>query len=128
MAATSFGSRYPSVTGPKRGESGLAVSSRTCSAVMARRAAIDAAPAPVANLTPSGSASERARGVMDPISDPLSMMAPAIRSFESGEATWALTEIEPADSPAIVTLFGSPPNAAMFACTQRRAAFWSRRP
>ena len=116
------------MTGPKRGESGRAVSSTTCSAVMARRAAIEDAPAPVANLTPSGSASARGRGVRDPMSDPLSMMAPAIRFFESGETTWALTEIEPADSPAIVTLAGSPPKAAMFACTQRRAAFWSRRP
>ena len=47
---------------------------------------------------------------------------------ESGEASWALTEIEPADSPATVTRCGSPPNAAMFFCTQRSAAFWSSSP
>ena len=45
-------------------------------------------------------------------------MPPAIRSFDRGDTTCALTEIEPADSPAIVTRFGSPPNAAMFWLTQ----------
>jgi len=30
--------------------------------------------------------------------------------------------IAPADSPKIVTLAGSPPNWAMFSCTQRRPA------
>ena len=59
---------------------------------------------------------------------PLSQMAPAIRPFDSGEAMCALTEIDPADSPAIVTRFGSPPNAAMFFCTHCSAATWSRRP
>ena len=44
-------------------------------------------------------------------------MAPAIRPFDSGEAISALTAIDPADSPAMVTFFGSPPNAAMFCCT-----------
>ena len=53
---------------------------------------------------------------------PLSPIAPAIRPFDSGDAISALTEIDPADSPAIVTFFGSPPNAAMFARTQRSAA------
>ena len=53
---------------------------------------------------------------------PLSPMAPAIRPFDSGDAISALTEIDPADSPAIVTFFGSPPNAAMLACTHRSAA------
>ena len=43
-------------------------------------------------------------------------MAPAIRSLESGEAICALTAIDPADSPAIVTRCGSPPKAAMFFC------------
>lgn len=31
----------------------------------------------------------------------------------------------PADWPNRVTLFGSPPKALMFSCTQRRAASWS---
>ena len=53
---------------------------------------------------------------------PLSPMAPAINPFDSGDAISAQTEIDPADSPAIVTFFGSPPNAAMLACTQRSAA------
>ena len=62
-----------------------------------------------------------------PVIAPLSPMAPAMRSFESGEAISALTETEPADSPAMVTLFGSPPKAAMFSRTQRSAAAWSSR-
>ena len=41
---------------------------------------------------------------------------------ESGEAIWALTEIEPADSPKMVTLAGSPPKAAMLRLTQASAA------
>ena len=53
---------------------------------------------------------------------PLSPIAPAIKSFESGDAMIALTEIDPADSPAIVTFAGSPPKAAMFSRTQRSAA------
>ena len=42
--------------------------------------------------------------------------------FDSGETISALTEMDPADSPAIVTRAGSPPKAAMFFCThsQRR--------
>ena len=56
------------------------------------------------------------------IAAPLSPIAPAIRSFDSGDAISALTEIEPADSPAMVTLRGSPPKAEMFARTQASAA------
>jgi len=61
-------------------------------------------------------------GGLVPMYDPLSPIAPAIRSFESGEAIWALTETDPADSPPIVILSGSPPNAAMFRFTQSSAA------
>mgnify|MGYP001620059683 CR=1 FL=1 len=39
-----------------------------------------------------------------------------------GEAISALTEQEPADSPAIVTLCGLPPNGAIFSHTQPSAA------
>ena len=46
----------------------------------------------------------------------------------SREAISALTEMEPADSPAIVTCRGSPPNAAMFRCTHCSAATWSSIP
>ena len=59
---------------------------------------------------------------------PLSPIAPAIRPLESGDAISALTEIDPADSPATVTRSGSPPKAAMFFCTHRRAATWSSNP
>ncbi len=45
-----------------------------------------------------------------------------------GEATRSLTLIPPADSPKIVTLETSPPNAAMFCCTHLSAAIWSSRP
>ena len=34
----------------------------------------------------------------------------------------------PADSPAMVTLDGSPPNAAMLSCTHCSAATWSSMP
>ena len=44
--------------------------------------------------------------------EPLSPIAPLSKSFAKGEAICALTEAEPADSPAIVTRFGSPPKAA----------------
>ena len=59
-------------------------------------------------------------GKMEP---PLSPIAPAIRPFDNGEAICALTAIEPADSPAIVTRFGSPPNFEILACTHFKAAF-----
>lgn len=38
------------------------------------------------------------------------------------------TLIAPADWPNSVTLSGSPPKAAMFSCTQCRAATWSSSP
>ena len=55
-------------------------------------------------------------------------MAPAIKPFASGEIICALTENEPADSPAMVTRAGSPPNAAIFWFTHCSAAAWSIRP
>ena len=39
-----------------------------------------------------------------------------------------MTLSPPADSPAIVTFAGSPPNAAMLRFTQRKAAIWSSSP
>ena len=59
---------------------------------------------------------------------PLSPMALAKRPRARGEAIWALTEKEPADSPKMVMLVGSPPKAAMLRLTQARAAVWSMRP
>ena len=101
----------------KRMPCALAAASWSCCGVMARSAASESAPAAAANLTPFCSASASGRGGRLAIAAPLSQIAPAIRFLESGEAISALTEIDPADSPAIVTRFGSPPNAAMFFCT-----------
>jgi len=39
-----------------------------------------------------------------------------------------MTEPPPADSPAMVTLDGSPPNWQMLSFTQARASAWSRMP
>ena len=106
----------------------MAAASSTCSAVIARSAATEEASTLSANRAPSRSASARGWGVSVPMSEPLSRMPPAIRSFDRGETTCPLTEIDPADSPAIVTRFGSPPNAAMFRLTQWSASLWSSRP
>ena len=59
---------------------------------------------------------------------PLSPIARTKSPFASGEATSALTEAEPADSPKIVTLSGSPPKAAMLRFTHWSAAIWSMSP
>src|SRR6185437_11212253 len=53
---------------------------------------------------------------------PLSPIACLNKPFERGDAINALTDIDPADSPKIVTLAGSPPNAAIFLRTHSRAA------
>src|SRR4051812_14926078 len=45
-----------------------------------------------------------------------------------GEAVSQHTEVAPADCPAIVTRFGSPPNAAMLRLTQRSASILSSSP
>ena len=55
-------------------------------------------------------------------------MAPVMSRRESGEAICAHTDLEPADSPAMVMCWGFPPNDAMLSRTQRRAAAWSSRP
>ena len=102
----------------------LPAASSSFSAGIARSAASEAAPSCVANWTPSASVSASGRaGSVRPMIAPLSPIAPAIRPFDSGEAICALTEAEPADSPAIVTRFGSPPKAAMFSLhpDERRA-------
>ena len=48
--------------------------------------------------------------------------------FDSGDCRLAITAVAPPDWPKIVTLPGSPPNAAAFRCTQRSAACWSMMP
>src|SRR5512144_2421646 len=110
------------MVGVGKGVPGFAVASRSCCAGIARSAASDAAPTLVANLIPFCSASARGTADNVPRTDPLSPIAPAIRCFDNGEAIWVLTESDPADSPAIVTLFGSPPKAAIFRRTHRKAA------
>src|SRR5215831_12149059 len=121
-----FGKKYPSTVGEGNGVPGLPVASRSFSAGIARRAARELAPTLAANLTPLCSPSDSGTADSVLMMDPLSPITPAIRPLDSGEAIWALNDVDPADSPAMVTRLGSPPNAAMFCCTQRRAAFWSR--
>ena len=45
-----------------------------------------------------------------------------------GDASSKLTDMAPADCPAMVTFRGSPPKAAIFRWTHFRAAIWSIRP
>jgi hypothetical protein len=56
------------------------------------------------------------------------MIARRKRFFASGEAMARPTFVAPDDWPKIVIRSGSPPNAAIFAFTQRRAACWSSKP
>src|SRR5262245_43942390 len=96
---------------------------------MARRALRSAAETKDANAVPVASALSRDTGArVGLMSAPDSPIAPAMRFLERGDAICALTEVEPADSPAMVTRFGSPPNAAMFFCTHASAAAWSSSP
>ena len=111
----------------------------TFSAGSARSAASAAASSPVmplafANATPTSSADglppgaaflRKRVGNSPSRPPPDSMIALWNRPFASGEVRSISTEPPPADSPNTVTLRGSPPNAAMFACTQRIAASWS---
>ena len=56
------------------------------------------------------------------------MMARWKRAGASGVAMrWAIAS-PPADCPKAVTLAGSPPNAPMLRCTQRKASSWSSSP
>ena len=59
---------------------------------------------------------------------PLSLIARSKSPRLPGDTTWKQTSKEPADSPKMVTLSGSPPNAEMLARTHSSAARWSRRP
>ena len=123
--------KYPSIVMGKRPIPPIppfVAASSSFSALTARNSASDFAPSAAANLTPSRSACSSGTARNVPRIEPLSPIAPAIKPFDKGEAIWALTETEPADSPAIVTRRGSPPKAAMFRCTHRNAAFWSSKP
>ena len=59
---------------------------------------------------------------------PLSEIAFWNSPFAAGDAPSMLTAIPPADSPKIVTLRGSPPNAAMLSLTHARPAIMSCSP
>ncbi len=62
-------------------------------------------------------------GVRDgPKEPPLCEIAPWNSPAASGDAASIETEIPPADSPKIVTLFGSPPKAAILSCTHCKPA------
>ena len=87
------------------------------------------APTAWANLTPFCSVSARVGvGMVVEKNAPLSPIARANSPLASGEAICALTENDPADSPAIVTCAGSPPNCAMLSRTHSTARRWSSRP
>ena len=69
-----------------------------------------------------------AAGRGGPKEPPLSEIAPSKRPFASGDAHSMLTAIPPADSPKMVTLLGSPPNAAMFFLIHCKPAIMSSSP
>jgi hypothetical protein len=86
-----------------------------------RQAAVwSAQPALVAKVSPAFSAV--ASGVCLGAKSPLCTTALSNSPRAPGEATCAKTAVPPADSPAIVTLVGSPPNWRMLCLTQRNAA------
>src|ERR1700731_1392343 len=108
------------MSGPKRGGGGVvfAVAAwRMSSAESLRRLArVEVLKADWAKATLRCSRVSRGGAVRPgpPRAPPLSPIALAKRPRARGEAIWALTEMEPADSPKMVTLLGSPPKAAMF--------------
>ena len=105
------------------------IAARTCCEVLPRRQAGAVAgsgqPAAAANAVPLAPAASRVRPRLE---HPLCAMARANRPCAVGDATFEHTEAPPADSPKIVTLRRSPPNAPMLRCTQRSAACWSISP
>ena len=95
----------------------FAAASRICAAGIARSAASVSAPttggelrAPASSPCASGTGGQRRQRSTRRSRRSRRRSGP----FDSGDAICALTAIEPADSPAIVTFRGSPPNAAMF--------------
>src|SRR5438270_5718389 len=122
------------MSGQKRGGGGVlfAVAAlRMSSAESLRRLArleVPKADRAKATLVCSRDSRAGVAGPEPPRAPPLSPIALAKRPWARGDAIWALTEMEPADSPKMVTLAGSPPKAAMLFLTQVRAAVWSRRP
>ena len=91
----------------------------------ARLAAVASAPSarpssPVTSAASCGSAAAWA--------EPLCAMTPPNRPRARGMPSSVVTLMPPADSPKIVTLAGSPPNAAMLSRTHSSAATWSSSP
>ncbi len=110
----------------------------TCSADRARSLARAAASVPstpffLAKLIPTSSSDGRPG--LDWLSSrspsrlarppPDSMIALLNRPLAMGEVSSMCTEPPPADSPNTVTLFGSPPKAAMLRLTHLRTSIWS---
>ncbi len=84
------------------------------SAFIFRNSVNEVAPIALAKFKPFCSASLSGIAGSVPNTEPLSPMAPAIKFLDKGDAICALTDAEPADSPAMVTRAGSPPKALMF--------------
>jgi hypothetical protein len=106
-ARTSAGSTQPSTLAAD-----CSLARSISSADFALRAANESAPSDVATLAPAFSMS--ANFAMGAKFAPLSPMARWNSPLVSGDATRRFTLHDPADSPKIVTRFGSPPNCAMF--------------
>src|SRR5688572_1900859 len=120
--------KYPSIVLPKRNKPNLEDALNKESALRALRCDSEFALIVFANSIPVFSPSASGAAGKAPSMEPLSPIAPANNFFDKDEAINALTDTEPADSPAMVTLVGSPPKAAIFCCTQRKAATWSNKP
>ena len=73
-----------------------------------------------------------ARKKLETLTEQMYYVLLALRKERHGyavmQAISALTDADPADSPAIVIRSGSPPKAAMLSLTQRMAAAWSMNP
>jgi len=99
---------------------------RISSAGFARSSASEDAPTEVANSTPSCSFSGTVFSARPRVglvkNAPLCPIALCTSCRVSGEAMSALTDSDPADSPLMVTLPGSPPNAATLRVTHWSAA------
>ena len=119
---------------PNRAGSGWAtIASRTaiCALISsgrpspARLAAVASQPAasPSSLVTMAASAGSAAAWT-----EPLCEIALANRPRARGSDSSVVTLIAPADSPKMVTLPGSPPNAAMLSRTHSSAAIWSSSP
>ncbi|EEF25005.1 conserved hypothetical protein [Ricinus communis] len=103
--------------------------STTCSAGSARSlssacGSSAAMPLACAKLTPICSTAA-SPGSADLPSPPDSTTAFANRPCACGDVSSAFTDMPPADSPMIVTLDASPPNAATLRLTHCSAAIWS---